>query len=133
MVKRGFVPRGGRPPRPPRRGWADRLVGWTDHHHRWVARVAANLDDTQRGAVVRTARKLAKKSVRVARAAGPVRTARPVGTRMGKGKGKPAGHRGWTPRGVTLFEVTAPAGVARRCGVLTKRSAARIVQTGRSY
>jgi len=133
VADRGFVPRGGRPAAITRLGWSDSLVGWSDGYHRYVATRAANLGDTQRGALVRTARKLAKKSVRVARTVGPVRTARPVGTRMGKGKGKPAGHRGWTPRGVTLFEVTAPAGVARRCGVLTKRSAARIVRTDRSY
>ena len=133
MAKRGFVPRGGRPVDHVGLGWADSLVGWSGRYHRYVTTRAANLSDTQRGAIVRTSRKLAKKSIRVARSAGPVRTARPVGTRRGKGKGKPAGHRGWTPAGVTLFEVTAPTGVARRCGVLTKRSAARVVFTGRSY
>lgn len=113
-------------------GWDVALAGWTRRDTAVVATRGATLEDPQRGALTRVAKRVAKRvgTVRVARAVGPVRTARPVGTRMGKGKGKPAGHRGWTPRGATLLEVTGPS---RGYTVLTGRSSARVTRVVRFY
>jgi ribosomal protein L16/L10AE len=130
-LDRGFVPRAGRRVTRAVWGWDVALAGWTRTATDLVATRAAALEDPQRAALVKTARRLAKRisPCRVAAGRGPVRTARPNGTRMGKGKGKPAGHRGWTPRGVTLFE----GGRVPGWSVLTGRSAARVTRRVRFY
>ncbi len=130
-LDRGFVPRAGRPTGRAVWGWEVALTGWTRREVDLVATVPAALEDPARTALLKTARRLAKRicPVRVAVGRGPVRTARPNGTRMGKGKGKFAGHRGWTPRGVTLLE----GGRVPGWTVLTGRSAARPTRRVRFY
>jgi hypothetical protein len=124
---RGFVPRAGRRTTRAVWGWDVALAGWTGRATRWVATRAGALTGSERTAHVRTARRVTKRvgRVRVARSVGSVVTGRPVGTRMGKGKGKPVGHRGWTPAGATLLEVVGPS---RGLAVLAGRSSGRAVR-----
>lgn len=131
-LERGFVPRGGRRTARVTWGWDVALAGWTRRDTSVVVTRASALEDPQRGALVRAARRVTKRvgHLRVARSAGPVVTARPVGTRMGKGKGKPVGHRGWTPRGAALFEVT---GGSRGLTLLAGRSSGRVTRVVRFY
>ena len=92
-------------------GWDTSLVGpfgaWQVRAARW-----ASLEDPQRTALVRLGRKLAKKKhhLRVVVHPGGVTTAKPVGTRMGGGKGRPRGRRTWLARGQPLFDLTGPVG-----------------------
>ena len=86
------------------------------------------LGDPQRRAQTVLARKVAKRTATVTVRVHPggVVTGRPVGTRMGKGKGKPVGHRRWVPRGgVTHLVVTPPGGLPGLAG-LTPRSSGRV-------
>lgn len=119
---RGFVPRAGRAARPTRWDWAVALAGWTHRDWQVTAARAAGVADRARRGTTRTARRVAKRAgLRVGGHPGAPVTARPVGTRMGKGKGKLAGHRRWTPRGDVLFEVATPA-AARGLAVLAGRA-----------
>lgn len=135
-TSRGFVPRAGAATATSTWGWDVALAGWSGSGGvELVAVRAAATVETERSALTRAVRRFAKRAarVRVARSPGPVRTERPVGTRMGKGKGKPAGHRGWTPRGAVLFDLAGPRGVARRVALITKRSSTRAVTRERFY
>jgi len=127
-VTRGFVPRSG-----PARvvtpwGWETSLTGWSGRGATLVATRPGVLPGAARAALVKTSRKIAKKVARVTVRVdpGPVVTSRPVGTRMGKGKGKPGGTRRWVPRGTTLVGWSRPVGVA----VLAGRSPLGLVLRG---
>lgn len=76
-----------------------------------------------RAAFVKLARRLTRKVARLTVVAGPGRpwSTKPVGTRMGKGKGKPTGRVAWLPRGAALVEVVAHPTAAARLRPLTRR------------
>ena len=115
MLGRKFVPH----PGPQRQkshptGWETSLVGWsgltwTAQTLRWSA-----LENPTRNALVKVARRTTRKtgSLTLGIHPGEVQTSRPLGTRMGKGKGRPAGCRRWTPRGERwlFFRGSRPTG-----------------------
>ena len=101
--------------------WADTLPytgGWGWH---LTATAPTGVTTPRRGATLKGARRLTKKAGRLTVVAGRGRpwSTKPVGTRMGKGKGKTADHRGWIPRGgAHLRWVGRPGRLApltRRC------------------
>jgi len=123
LLKAGFVPR----PNQIRvislsMGWETSLLSpwkimWNLTWSKWTP-----LEGSTRRALISSARKTAKKmgTTRVAHPPGRVVTSRPVGTRMGKGKGKPLSTRGWLPRGSVFLSfrgLTPPP-----WGYLSKRS-----------
>lgn len=68
------------------------------------------VESTTRAALVKSLRRAhRKRPCRVGWTPTQVRTARPDGVRMGKGKGKPAGRYGWSPRGGVVATVVGPA------------------------
>jgi len=129
LLKRGFVPRpGGLRARGVPLGWETSLVqpwglywgltwkGWT------------SLEGATRVSLIRTTRKLTKKlgtTTVMVHPGAPV-TARPVGTRMGKGKGKVWTSRGWLTRGAQLLHLRG--GWLPGWGVLSKRTPRGVAQ-----
>lgn len=123
LLKRGFVPRAGQL----RRGsypisWETSLVSvwghaWALQWTQWTV-----MEGSTRKSLIAQARKLTKKlgSTRVVIHPGKITTSRPVGTRMGKGKGKVHSTRGWLPAGgsLLLFRGPRPGGWS----TLVKRS-----------
>lgn len=114
-------------------GWETSLVQpWRQHWSlTWSAWTV--LTGQTRTSLIRTARKLTKKvgPAVVIVSPGLPTTLRPVGTRIGKGKGKIDSTRGWLPRGGTFLHHRGnfPGGWE----VLRKRSprgAARILSRG---
>ena len=93
------------------RGWTLR-AGVTDRWH--PPRV---------GGLLRGVRRTLRRAARVTRLTSPTHThyARPVGLRMGKGRGKPAGRFGWATPGTPLLGVVGapPPGVAARAAHTT--------------
>ena len=106
--KAGFVPRPG-PTRvgSARLGWETSLGGWTSLG--WTYRVGgwSALAGPTRTALTRVATRAVRRAGRVTLRTHPgaPQTGRPVGTRMGKGKGKPRGWLRWLPRGGALFSL----------------------------
>lgn len=113
--------------------WETSLLGWSATAWWLTATVWAAVEDPQRKAITSFARKTVKKQAHWTTRTGPggVVTNKPVGTRMGKGKGKPQGHRTWwcigTPVGVITGKFPA------RLGVLYKRSSNKLVVTPTHY
>lgn len=117
-------------------GVATRVVGWADHHTpvgappEWATLWAGRLtrvESTTRGALTRALRRShRKRPIRVGWTPTQVRTARPDGVRMGKGKGKPAGRYGWSPRGAV---VAHSGGVPARPRAATLGGPTRVVPT----
>ena len=109
--KAGFVPRPG-PTRvgSARLGWETSLGGWT--RLGWTYRFAGwtPLGGSTRAALLRVATRAVRRAGRVTLRTHPgeTQTGRPVGTRMGKGKGKPRGHLRWFPRGAPLVDLRGP-------------------------
>lgn len=91
------------------------------------------MTDPQARAVTAFARKVTKKKAHwtTGFAPGGVVTAKPVGTRMGKGKGKPAGHRRWFPRGGHLGILTGR--LPLRLSVLGRRTSSRVMVVPQRY
>ena len=134
LAKRCFVPRANQSrQRSFPSGWETSLVApwghsWAFQWDNWTV-----LEGSTRKSLITQARKITKKLgvIKVQVHPGQVTTARPVGTRMGKGKGKPHSTRTWLCRGASLllFRGPQPAGWS----TLSKRSprgAAKLIPLG---
>lgn len=87
------------------------------------------MEGSQRRAAAAAARKFTKKTARVTLAGHPggVVTGRSVGTRMGKGKGKPRDVRKWYPAGgVTHRVTTVGPELPRGVNLLGSRTSGRV-------
>lgn len=119
-----FRPRGGSSTRPRWVTWKEALphgygrTGWA-----LTATASTRLTTSARGILVKLGRRLTRKVARLTVTApvGRPWSTKPVGTRMGKGKGKTADRIGWLPQGATALMVVAHPVAAARLRPLTRR------------
>lgn len=97
-------------------------------HTGWalLAGEPTRLAQPTRAALVKLARRVTRKVAGLTVVAGPGRpwSTKPVGTRMGKGKGKTTARVGWLPRGGSALAVAASPTVAGRLRRITRRGGA---------
>jgi len=113
--------------------WETSLFQWGLTRWTLTSTVWSAMTDPQARAVAAFARKVTKKKAHwmTAFAPGGVTTAKPVGTRMGKGKGKAAGHRRWLARGSHLGVLTGR--LPLRLSVLGGRTSSRVTVVPHRY
>lgn len=119
-----------------RLGWRDSLTGWSGLYWGLQPENSGRLDDSQRFANLKLARKLIKKKghLEIANHPGLFLTSKSAGVRMGNGKGKTVGRRQWLLPGQPWLRLTTSLDSARKIqSRLAKRVGASIRLVSSSF
>lgn len=129
-ARRLYVPKPSRSRHTYTWGWETGLTGWSGLDWEIVATQQSRLLSGERSAWAKTVRKLVKKKANLQLNVhrNHVLTGRPVGIRMGKGKGKGRDHCCWVRPGTSIAILgSSSARVANLTRLLDKRSSFRPV------